>query len=288
MSTFIISDIDHTLSTFDDAAGMRALRKYMDGQLNNQFAQRICNFMDRCYAAFHARAKGKDSKDLAALESMIKEASQDIEGAEGFGDLHWSRELWIYIAAAGALSPQSCVGMAEHFWEGVAQESRIYEDAYRFLSWIRDYKQVAHSMKTILVTSSDARLAANHENTRLVYDCGLSLRKKIYHLGPVLRSLPVGRRIFVGDPVGKPHPEFWQEVIRYIGYNQEDDLAIMVGDSYRADIVGVSQFGIIPVLIDREGKTKPEEVPEAKYVIRSMAELPGIISRETIQKQNRR
>lgn len=283
MRKFLFSDIDHTISTFDHEAGMRELQKYMSmsDKFDRSLARKICNFMDKCYAAFLTRARGGDSKDLQKLEELIREASGDIRGAETFSDMHWSREFWIYLGAGGGLSPKTSAKAAQRFWKGVRESAMVYQDAEKFFNWLRD-----HNWGWVtLVTSSDARLDVNNENTGFIYDSSFSREEKEYRLSPIIRSLH-WNRLFVGDPIGKPHIQFWQPVLHTLGYNQKEDLAIMVGDSYRSDIQGVSQFGIVPILIDREGKIKPEAVPEAKYVIRSMEELQKILASEEILKQN--
>jgi putative hydrolase of the HAD superfamily len=50
--------------------------------------------------------------------------------------------------------------------------------------------------------------------------------------------------------------------------------ALMVGDSYHADVLGARSAGMDAVLLDRLGTSGPLETP----IIRSLSELPALIS----------
>ena len=179
MQKFLIFDIDHTITTFDHDAGMASLQKYMWDKrdiFDTTLRQRICSFMDRCYAAFLARAKGINLDDIQKIETIIKDASYEIEGLENFTDVHWSRELWIYLSAGGSLSPVAAVEAASSFWKGVALAAVQYDDARKFFDWLNkrpagyNYKlSPVNRWKTVFVTSSDARLQATRDNLRLLY-----------------------------------------------------------------------------------------------------------------------
>lgn len=297
MKKFLIFDIDHTIATFDHDAGMKNLTEYMRGKVDSGLAGRICAFMDRCYAAFHARAKGIRTADLEKIERIIEDtAKETVEGVKQFSDVHWSRELWIYIAAAGSLSPATAVEAAGYFWQGIALSAFVYDDARKFFSWLYrwpdgyNYQQTPEDRwEMVFVTSSDARLKESHDNTKLVYDPDYSIQEKFRRVSRVLprrsNRLGFGFPTFIGDPVSKPHPEFWQKVITNTGYNQGEDLAIMIGDSPRSDLTGLDKFGIIPVLIDRENSFTPPEVPHVKYVISSLEALKNIVGIERLNKK---
>ncbi len=292
MQKFLIFDIDHTITTFDHDAGMASLQKYMWDKrdiFDTTLRQRICSFMDRCYAAFLARAKGINLDDIQKIETIIKDASYEIEGLENFTDVHWSRELWIYLSAGGSLSPVAAVEAASSFWKGVALAAVQYDDARKFFDWLNkrpagyNYKlSPVNRWKTVFVTSSDARLQATRDNLRLLYQAQHS---QLMKLGRVKRILPHSPFTFVGDPVSKPHSEFWTPVLQRIVYDPEKDLALMTGDSPRSDLTGLDKFSIVPVLIDRDGKFTPPEVPHAKYIISSLEALQNIMTIEAVNRK---
>lgn len=58
-------------------------------------------------------------------------------------------------------------------------------------------------------------------------------------------------KIFISDEIGwrKPHPEIFRHVLNKLGRKPEE--AVLVGDDYKADILGASNMGIDTVYIDR-------------------------------------
>lgn len=289
MKKFLIFDVDHTISTFDHEAGMRMLEEHLREKFGNDLAQGVCRFVDRCYAAFYARARGKKTEGTQKLEQLIKYAARSIEGLDNFSDIHWSRELWIQLAAEawGGLSARSTCEAAGYFWKGVKQATEFYPDADEFFKRLivdNISKPTAEKPRLVFVSSSDARLLPNTENTKLVYSPQDSKAMKFARMS--FRKISYKPMYaFIGDPVSKPHPEFWQKVLQRIGYTQGEDLAIMTGDSPRSDLTGLDKFGIIPVLIDREGNFTPPEVPHVKYVISSLEALQNIMGIEYLNRK---
>lgn len=283
---FLFCDIDHTVSAFLHEEGLRSLRRFLASPIGNTHKDDldfVVYFVNLCYETFHARAKGM-SYNLSIEQSLTNPASR-VLNYKLASDIHWSRELWVH-AAPGALlknvsiSPQFAVEAANAYWRGIEAHAHPYKDAEQFFgsSWWNN-----SSWQLALVTSSDARLRV--ERDVLTYDPEYSDRKKRERIpAPLLRT--AGNNVFVGDPIGKPHPDFWHLVLADVGYEQkstsngyEGDIAVMIGDSYGADIKGVREWDGIPILIDRESKIVLKEVPEAKCIISSFAELPAILAK---------
>lgn len=65
----------------------------------------------------------------------------------------------------------------------------------------------------------------------------------------------------------KPHKEILEEGLRVAGVNPDE--AILIGDSEASDVVCAQSVGVTPVLLDRKGKSKREDI----QVIRSLADL---------------
>ena len=111
----------------------------------------------------------------------------------------------------------------------------------------------------------------------IVSDWGSNLRQIVAalrldrYLDFVLPSGAVG--------VAKPNPAFFRMALDRAAAAPED--ALMVGDSYRADVRGAWSAGIDAVWLDRtEGiRITPDDEPEPTdaRVIRSLAELPEIV-----------
>jgi putative hydrolase of the HAD superfamily len=71
--------------------------------------------------------------------------------------------------------------------------------------------------------------------------------------------------------LAKPDPAFFRLAAARAGVDPAD--AVMVGDSYRADVLGARAAGMDGVLLDRAGDATVEDV----QVIRSLAELPSLV-----------
>ena len=71
--------------------------------------------------------------------------------------------------------------------------------------------------------------------------------------------------------MAKPDPGFFRLALERAGVEPAD--ALMVGDSYRADVLGARSAGIEGLLLDRNGDAAVEDV----RVIRSLAELPSLV-----------
>jgi putative hydrolase of the HAD superfamily len=70
------------------------------------------------------------------------------------------------------------------------------------------------------------------------------------------------------EGVAKPDPELFLRAARRAGVVPAD--AVMIGDSYRADVLGARSAGMDAVLLDRTGQT--ERIDPATPVARSLAE----------------
>ena len=76
--------------------------------------------------------------------------------------------------------------------------------------------------------------------------------------------------------LSKPDPAFFRLAAARAGVHPGD--ALMVGDSYRADIEGAASAGMEGILIRRpEWRERREAVPPEAKVIASLAELPEIV-----------
>jgi putative hydrolase of the HAD superfamily len=71
--------------------------------------------------------------------------------------------------------------------------------------------------------------------------------------------------------VAKPDPAFFRMALARAGGDAAD--ALMVGDSYRADVLGARSAGMDGVLLDRAGDATVDDV----RVIRSLGELPSLV-----------
>jgi hypothetical protein len=109
-----------------------------------------------------------------------------------------------------------------------------------------------------IMTASDGRLTPT-DSGQFRYDPELSKRRKATR---IRRVRPLGmqyREVFIGDPVDKPTPEFFDGVRAGIEQDLGREVApadvIVLGDSYRSDIeVPVSVQGAALGILRRRGQ----------------------------------
>lgn len=71
--------------------------------------------------------------------------------------------------------------------------------------------------------------------------------------------------------VAKPDPAFFRLALDRAGVDASE--AVMVGDSYRADVAGARSAGMDARLLDRAGDATVDDV----QIMRSLAELPSVV-----------
>jgi HAD superfamily hydrolase (TIGR01549 family) len=96
------------------------------------------------------------------------------------------------------------------------------------------------------------------------------------HLDALLDRLDLRRQldfVLVSATAGaaKPSPELYRQALAEAGAAPHQ--AIMVGDSYTADVLGARSAGIDGVLLDRQSSHPAVDVP----VIHTLAELPALV-----------
>jgi putative hydrolase of the HAD superfamily len=116
---------------------------------------------------------------------------------------------------------------------------------------------------------TDARRGTNGLRVGVVSDWGSNL-------GPILAKIGLDRYLdftLASGAVGlaKPDPAFFRLALSSVGVAPEQ--ALMVGDSYRADVQGARSAGLDAVLLDRPGTATADDV----RIIRSLDELPAIV-----------
>ena len=102
----------------------------------------------------------------------------------------------------------------------------------------------------------------------------LVVSNHVWRLPEIIRSMGISSRfeaVLTSARVGvrKPHRRIYEAALGLVGCDARE--VLMVGDSYRDDVLGARALGMAAVLIDRAGQVErpPIEVP----VISSLAEL---------------
>jgi HAD superfamily hydrolase (TIGR01509 family) len=106
--------------------------------------------------------------------------------------------------------------------------------------------------------------AADDENTQTLIDKG-NLRP---YLEYIISSAKFGRR--------KPDRSIFEAALSYFGIPAEQ--AVMVGDSFAADIVGAHRAGMQGIWITRRTRETADRAERpAEAVVKALAEVPGVL-----------
>ena len=106
--------------------------------------------------------------------------------------------------------------------------------------------------------------AADDENTQTLIDKG-KLRP---YLEQIISSAKFGRR--------KPDPSIFQAALSHFGIPAEQ--AVMVGDSFEADIVGAHRAGMQGIWITRRTRETADVAERpAEAVVKALREVPGVL-----------
>lgn len=285
MKLFLVCDVDNTLAPFKHNLALLRLLNYLTSQstLSQHAARQMARFVHLCYQ--NISAKGRGTEYDQGLVQRIEEMALCVEN-HGDSDIFWSRELWLYAASGEAgrtVSAKLAIDAAEAYWKGIEARPSLYEDVKEFFESQWWYNGL---WKLVLATSTDARLYVASDGNRLVYDPEYSDRKKRERIPLSLFDIS-GNNLFTGDPIGKPDPRFWEQVVTNIGYDPNEDVAVMVGDSPAVDLAGLPH-GFVPILLDRDKVRILNEVKEAQIILFGFDALPFRLSGLENQAKERR
>ncbi len=190
------------------------------------------------------------------LERGIREAEEYYEEKYWEDDTFWASEaeaekMWteLYAVFLRNLGVKEDLSMAELIYEEFGRASRwaLFPDV---LPTMEELSRMGMIMGVI--SNWDARLSS------LCLDLKLSP-----YLNFVISSACVGKI--------KPEPAIFQMALERSGVLAGE--AIHVGDHYYADVLGARSMGLIPVLLDRWGKSGTLDC----MVIKSLEELPALV-----------
>jgi FMN phosphatase YigB (HAD superfamily) len=246
---FAVVDVDDVLIATAGALDIAA--DAMLVPLSQHFGRRQANAVRREFMLAmdvgirHLRAHG-DPPDSEYADLMRRTAWWQRGLSEaGFEVKAWSRHALIACALESCGLPVTAAAVdaaADRYWATVASRAYVYTDAALFVRRLRRAGVPIH-----LATGSDGFLTFDDLRQTFIYAPKRSARLKLARL-PSLASL--GFRaddITVADPVGKPSPGFYCEVLRRfaVAAGREIDLehTVAVGDSLSNDILPLLGLG---------------------------------------------
>jgi FMN phosphatase YigB (HAD superfamily) len=163
------------------------------------------------------------------------------------GYLYTSRYYYIpplcFTAQCGLPVTMTVVhAVADRYWATVAQHATVFPDATALIQQLRTAGVAVH-----LATGSDGFLTFNDERQTFTYAPKEAVRRKLARLHG-LTALGLGPgNISIGDPIGKPHLDFFRAVLHHFSgaIGQEVELArtVAIGDSFTNDIFPLLDLG---------------------------------------------
>jgi HAD superfamily hydrolase (TIGR01509 family) len=150
-----------------------------------------------------------------------------------------------------------------------AHAASVYRDAYKAA---RRAVDGAAELLALLRTQAPIVIVSNNllaEQREKMEECGLAP-----HIDALVVSEEAG--------VAKPDPEIFTIALRTVGVGPSD--AVMVGDSWAADIAGAHAAGIIPVWFNPQGlpaPTSPDDIVELRALAPAQEAVETIFSAYT-------
>lgn len=189
------------------------------------------------------------------LQVRIDECQQEIKQQWGMAK-KFSREVLLKLVGEDcgvSLAPEQIKECADSYWHRLESHTICFDDARKLTE---DIARVGCPL--YLITSSDARLALK-ENGQFEYEPESSRRFKMARIEKLRARGLYYRKAFIGDPVDKPTPEFFEMVYRGVerdlGRQLNPEHIVVLGDSYASDLhVPVSAWNATLGILYRRGQ----------------------------------
>ena len=247
---YAILDVDDVLLATQQAEprAARALLGALSGFLDSEKAAAVHReFVEgwRTLQRQHWSCAESAEEAYSALERSIAEWQRGVV-EQGYQVKLWSRQALLACALASQgveISNRLVHGVTEAYWQEMAECADVHPDAAAAVRHLGSTGCHVH-----LATDSDGFLVFDECEQTFTYDPEASAREKIRRLR-ALWALGFGPRdVTIGDPVGKPDPEFSKgtvaEFSRKIGHAIDVRRTVVVGDSFAKDVEPFLKIGV--------------------------------------------
>ena len=285
------SDVDDTLINTAGLihVGSEGVRSVFQARFGEKTAQTITQQFQQIFDTLmlgHRRHTAKDWEGYIKEKEAHDELVVQIEGLQReiqrqYGSIRkWSREVFIKIACEReglVVDPETIYEAADAYWLRLSEQSELLPGA---LALVKEIKR--HHKPLFLMTGSDARLTMKN-NGQFVYDPVYSESFKRQRI-QVLREKGLEFNIVsIGDPEDKPHLDFFEKGIRaaeaHLGKTINLSKALMVGDSYRADLqVPKEKMGFGLVVLYQPDLQQTEIRDEHYIATKNLAEVTRFLT----------
>jgi FMN phosphatase YigB (HAD superfamily) len=283
----VIFDVDDVVIDTDRAcaAAERAVGEPLRGELGDEGARRVALAFSRGYDVLRRqlrtpaglRAEGFDRHQsrIAAWQRGVLEA--------GFELKLWSRDTLLALALEdeGFAVTASRIAAVDHYWRTMAEETEIHVDAARIVEQLRGRGIAIH-----LATNSDGFLRFDESARTFSYDPADAHRRKLSRLDAI-RALGLAHRdVTVGDPIGKPKPQFYRRVLdemsEKLARRVDPARVLVVGDSLTNDVLPFFDAGVSKgawILRDAHGSGALPAVSDPRVsTIRDLQEIEALLA----------
>ncbi|MGN7456933.1 HAD family hydrolase [Paenibacillus pasadenensis] len=168
-----------------------------------------------------ARFSGGEHESFRKLEQL----------APGYRRESWTRGL----AALGVDDPELGAELAEKFPEERRKRPIVYEETFEVLDALKG------KYKLLLLTNGTPDL----QEEKLL---------GVPELTPYFDEIVISGNY----GIGKPDASLFRHALELIGVQPED--AVMVGDKLTTDILGANTIGMTSIWVNRDGKTRSDEI----------------------------
>jgi len=246
---FAVVDVDDVLLATTEVldAAARAMLTPLAEHLGQRRAAAVQREFTRAMDVLTRQLRtcgGPSDRDYAELMQRTAWWQRGLTEA-GFEVKAWSRHALVACALEACGLPVTAAvvdAAADQYWITVAAQAAVRPDAAVFIRQLREAGGAIH-----LATGSDGFLTFDDARQTFTYVPEEAARLKLARLDG-LASLGFGADdISVGDPIGKPDPEFFRTVLdRFsVAVGRDVDLArtVVVGDSLTNDILPLLELG---------------------------------------------
>lgn len=284
-SSIWFSDVDDTLINTAEVTPIASngIKRVFESRFDKEIAEKIQQSFNQIFQSMlHGlrnkteedwKGKEEEKKAFEALWNEIRQYQQEIE--EKYGTIKkFSREVFIKIAADRngiTVSPEIIYEAADAYWITLSEVCQPLPGALELTQEIKK-----HGRPLYLVTSSDARLKIK-ANGQFEYNPEYSENFKRERM-QLLREKGIEfNTVSIGDPEDKPHKDFFQKGIKSaeqdLGFSIDLSNAIIMGDSYVADLQTPKEMGFGLVVLVQQESNKTEVIDKHQIVTNTLAEV---------------
>jgi len=243
-----LADVDDTLTDTArmHSAASRSIVDVLVPTIAVSHAQAISQRLDEIFQimiTFHQSASQTDCAQAPELRTLHDDFQRRISAYQAEIEEQWgvirrfSREVLLKLAGEDCgvdLTSAHIDRCIDHYWAYIMKHADCFSDAVRLTETLERIGSPLY-----LITSSDGRMTLE-DNGQFSYDPDFSRRDKAARMEHLRAKGIRYRKVFIGDPVDKPAPEFFR--LAYAGIEHdlqrrlEPQKVIIVGDSYRSDL----------------------------------------------------